>query len=80
MNQSVTILLTIQLEGFRMAWTEILAWAAGVIAAVVGTGFTLKLIISNKKIDKSQTIKVTQKNIQAGGDVVGGNKTTTINK
>lgn len=63
-----------------MAWTEILAWAAGVIAAVVAAGLTFKIIISNKKIDKSQKIKVTQKNIQARGDVVGGNKTTTINK
>ncbi|MDD3016775.1 MAG: hypothetical protein PHE74_00025 [Comamonas sp.] len=63
-----------------MAWTEILAWAAGVIGAVVAAGLTFKIIFSNKKIDKSQKIKVTQKNIQARGDVVGGNKTTTINK
>lgn len=63
-----------------MAWTEILEWAAGVIAAVVAAGLTFKIIFSNKKIDKSQKIKVTQKNIQARGDVVGGNKTTTINK
>lgn len=63
-----------------MAWAEILAWAAGVIAAVVAAGLTFKIIFLNKKIDKSQKIKVTQKNIQARGDVVGGNKTTTINK
>lgn len=61
-----------------MDFEKILTWAIGVIAAIIAAGFTFKFIISNKKVDNSQTIKVNQKNNHAGGDIVGGNK--IINK
>lgn len=40
----------------------------------LGAGFTLKIAISKKTSRKTQVSLVSQKEIQAGGDVIGGNK------
>lgn len=51
-------------------WTHALAFIGG-----LGAGWTLKLIISSRSTRTLRTTLVSQRENQAGGDIVGGDKT-----
>jgi hypothetical protein len=54
-----------------MDWLElILGFVAG-----LGTGWSLKVMVTNRSKRSARFTNVTQRNNVAGGDVVGGDKT-----
>lgn len=55
-----------------MDWFEIVMWAAGVIAAIIAAGLVIKLTITRKSSSDSSVRIVSQKNNQAGGDIIAG--------
>lgn len=52
--------------------THLLAFIGG-----LGTGYIIKIVISNKKIQTTTDYSTQQNNNVAGGDIVGGNKSNT---
>ncbi|WP_238913010.1 hypothetical protein [Achromobacter insolitus] len=63
-----------------MDWSEIGKWLAGIIAAVVAGGLTLKLVSYRLTSKKTRVHITSQKNNSAGGDIIGGNSVKTIKK
>jgi|GEM_PF-2898150 len=55
-----------------MDWTEIWKWIAGVIAALIAGGLVIKLAFTAKSSKRKSVRVVVQKDIKAGGDVIGG--------
>lgn len=52
-------------------WTHIATFLAG-----LATGWTLKVVISNRSNRSHRATFVSQKGNMAGGDIVGGDKST----
>lgn len=59
-----------------MDWLAIGKWVAGIIVAAVGAGIVFKLTVSRRSSSNSSVRITSQKNNIAGGDIVGGDKTT----
>lgn len=57
-------------------------WLSHLVAFItgLGAGWTLKVVISNRSNSSRRTSIVSQKGIQAGGDVVAGDKTHSFKK
>ncbi|MBF3842809.1 MULTISPECIES: hypothetical protein [Burkholderia] len=70
-----TIALTTQkfshFGGTMDLWTHIATFLAG-----LATGWTLKVVISNRSNRSHRATFVSQKGNTAGGDIVGGDKST----
>ena len=59
-----------------MDWTKIILAIVAVIGTVVASGAIIKMRNSRNSRKTTRIHKVNQKNIEAGGDVIGGNKIT----
>lgn len=59
-----------------MDWLTIGKWVAGIVAVAVGAGIVFKLTVSRRSSSDSSVRITSQKNNIAGGDIVGGDKTT----
>jgi hypothetical protein len=57
---------------------EVLTFILGLLAGVGGSFLTYKMTRSNRASNGSKVVD--QSGARAGGDNVGGNKTTTINR
>lgn len=57
-------------------------WLWHIVTFIVGlgAGWQLKVVVSSRSNNSSQTSIVSQKGNQAGGDIVAGNKTQSTNK
>lgn len=56
-----------------MDWIAICKWAAGALAAAIGTGIVIKFTVNRHNSSKSSIQITSQKNNKAGGDIIGGN-------
>lgn len=55
-----------------MDWIAIGKWIAGVIVAAIAAGIVFKFTVNRRNYSKSSIRVTSQKNLKAGGDIIGG--------
>ena len=62
-----------------MEWSTIGTLVAA-LAGLIAGGFVIKAVVSSRSSRRTETRIVSQKNNQAGGDIVAGDSTKTTTK